>query len=312
MQPTAVITSPAVGLVYINGRLAGETAPESPLIIPITPNGTVYIELIPFGRIFRPCAYRLPVKNGVPNTENTDNSMTLMLYPNGVIETSLRPPKAFTADSEFTVTDGIPITLQHGEASLLKAGNSSAALPGGASLPDSHMTLNGNELFLGNIPGGKYLAVFDKDTLIPKGSITADSISTENSTVHTETALNDTAGHIRIDEYSIYTDGIGLISSQIHLPSPKHPTNAEEAAMAAMEALLLGLSEEARQYTAGSIAAITEGIDAVIPLKYAVPTTLPAIGLVRRLSEHCASVEPLYYKAKLSEDGKWKIIGFRK
>lgn len=312
MQPTTVITSPAAGLAYINGRLAGELAPESPIIMPITPNGTVYIELIPFGRIFRSCAYRLPVKNGMPDTGNTDNTMKLMLYPNGVIEISLRPPKAFTADSEFTVIEGIPVTLQCGEASLLKAGNGAVALPEGASLPTSHVTLNGNELYSGSIPGGRYLAVFDKDTLAPKGSITADSITAENSTVRTETALNDTAGHIRTDVYSIDTGGLSLVSSQTDLPSPKNPTTAEEAAIATMEALLLGLNEEARQYTAGGIAAITEGIDTVIPLKYAIPTQLPAIGLVRRLGENCASVEPLYYKAQLSDDGRWKITDFRK
>ena len=312
MQPTAVITSPVTGLVYINGRLAGETAPESPIITPITPNGVIYLELIPFGRIFRSCAYRIPMLHGFPVTVGIDSALKLMLYPNGITEISVRPPKAFTADSEFTVTDGIAVTLQHGEASLLRIGNCAVALPEGASLPDSHMTVSGNELYFGDIPHGRYLAVFGKENMSPDSSLTADSISIKETTIRTETALNDTAGHIRTDTYKTGADGLSLISSQISLPASEYPDTAEKAALAVMEALLLGLPDEARMYTEGDVTAVTKGTEAVIPLKYAIPSHLPAIGSVHRLSENCASVEALYYSAQLSEEGKWKITGFRK
>ena len=46
-HPVLYISPDIAGLIYINGRLAGECDAQSPLSIPVAPQGAVYIEYHP-------------------------------------------------------------------------------------------------------------------------------------------------------------------------------------------------------------------------------------------------------------------------
>ena len=50
MQPIAIFTGSPPGLLHVNGRLAGEIAPESPFFTPVTPQGNLYVEFFTYIR----------------------------------------------------------------------------------------------------------------------------------------------------------------------------------------------------------------------------------------------------------------------
>ena len=128
MQPTLVITSPAAGIVHINGRFAGETGPDNPIIMPITPNGSIYLQFFPFGRRYRSAAYRLSASAG--NISKTDDTSYLISWPGSIYEISLMPLTAVPQESEFSMIDGIPAAILRGEAS--QAGVTDIVQKGGA------------------------------------------------------------------------------------------------------------------------------------------------------------------------------------
>ena len=47
MQPTLVLSAPHPGMVYIDGRFAGEVSDEHPLLRPVGVQGPVYLEYRP-------------------------------------------------------------------------------------------------------------------------------------------------------------------------------------------------------------------------------------------------------------------------
>jgi len=210
--------------------------------------------------------------------------------------------------------DGLPAAILRGEASLLRIGQSSIALPDGAKLPNRRISSGGAELFMGKAGTQQYLAAYVSGSLSPSGAIVADSISIDGSRVSALTQLNDTAGHIRKDSYAI-SDGIPeLIESEI-LRDPntsQRPTDAENTALALTEALMLGLETEADEYLSGSLSATDcaqyiKGASTAVPMKYCLPGAVPAIGLVNRSAANIAMVQPLYYRAHREPDGRWLL-----
>ena len=47
MQPIAIFTGSPPGHLHVNGRLAGEIAPDAPFFTPVTPPGNLYLEYYP-------------------------------------------------------------------------------------------------------------------------------------------------------------------------------------------------------------------------------------------------------------------------
>lgn len=307
MQPIAVISSPVGGLVYINGRLAGETGPGAPLILPVTPNGTVYAELRPFGRRWRAGAHRFRFVSGTPDNIS-DDACHIILWPGGICEIALSPVPAYPPESEHSLIDGIPVSVLRGEASILRAGAGSIALPDGAALPETHLTTDDHEIFLGSAPSKRYIAVFTR-RLSPLGAITATEISRSGDMEFTAvTNLNDTAGHVRREIMTLAPSGLEVTSSVI---SASHrPGTPGDTALAAAEALLLGETDEAGTYLSPAalrnLSQLIAGHSGAIPAKYAPPDPQPAIALLRKLSDRVAAATPAYYSAVPSGSG-WLI-----
>lgn len=318
MQTIAVFSAPAGGIVQINGRLAGETGPDAPLILPVTPNGTLYVEFSPFSRRFRPSAHKFRFIAGRFDETGADDMCYTMLWPDGICEFALTPPAAYPAESEFTTMEGRPIALLRGEAALLRVGQSSIALPEGAQLPRERMIINGAEIYLGKCPEGMYAAAFTAAGLAPVGAVTATEISAgENGLLRARTDLNDTARHARMDTYRPTAASLEPLQTEYMWSEggPKWPDSAENAAIAAVEAAMLGLDGEAEGYLAPAMRGkdllrrIASEYDAVIPMRYAAPKSLPAVALTKKTSARTAKVTPLYYRAvpEGGPQGVWLI-----
>ena len=308
MQPVAVITSPAEGLVYINGRLAGETGPEAALMLPVTPNGIVYLELRPFARRFRSCAHRFRFASGELDPASVSDACHVVLWPGGICEIALSPLPAYPPESDYAVMDGLSIAVLRGERAMLRVGKGSVALPEGAGLPESHVSAENAEIFLGKAPGEQYIAVFTRE-LTALNALAATEIHRESDTEYLAvTALEDAAGHMRRERIAITPLGAEAVSASIS-PS-RQPETPEHTALAAVEALMLDETGEADAYLSPEarrrLEHILEDYDAALPVKYAPPQPQPAVALIRRIADRVARGDMLYYHAR-PEGQRWRI-----
>lgn len=306
MQIIAVVSSPVEGMVYINGRFAGETGPELPLILPVNPHGALYIELHPFARRWRAGSHRFRFVGGEIETESVSDSYCIMLWPGGVCEIALTPLPALPQESEFATVDGLPVALIRGEASLLRVGQSAVALPDGAALPHTHLTLNGVEIYMGAAGDKTYLAAFASADMRPLDAVTADRIERDEGDVFRAfTAMNDTVGHARMDVYAPSADALRLTAAEYMWAegAPRWPETSADAALAALEAGFLGLSAEADGYLVHQLRGkktvenVISRYEAAVPLQYAAPDALPGVGLVRRIAPRVARVDALRFRA---------------
>lgn len=304
MQPIAVFTAPTPGVLSINGRFAGEAGPDSPLIMPVTPNGTLYTEFSPFSRRYRSCAHRLRIISGSFDPDSASDMCHMLLWPGGVCEFSISPPAAYPPESEYGMLDGRAVAILRGEASMLRVGQSAVALPENAALPDKRIAIGDIEIYLGKCSHARYAAAYSAADLTPLGSISADTIEiNENGNIRAVTALDDTAGHTLIETFRPSAEGFAPISAEYRLTSgsPKQPDTPEATALAAVEAAMLGLYDETAGYLAPALrpsSPLTDyaaNYDAVIPMKYAPPNAAPAVALVRKLTATAAEITPLYY-----------------
>lgn len=313
MQTIAVFTAPTSGIISINGRFAGETGTESPLIMPVTPNGTLYVEFSPFSRRFRPMAYKFQTSSGEFDMENTSDACYMMLWPDGICEFSLTPPAAYPPESEYSMLDDRPIALLRGEASLLRVGREALALPAGAQLPDTKIHINSAEIYMGKCPEGQYAAAFSAHTLQPISAITAGKIVHENNTLRATTDLNDTAGHTLIEIYTPTENALNLTSNEYIWTNntPIRPESPEKTALTAIEAAMLNLYDEANSYLAPSlsqsniISEISQKYDTVLPMKYII-SKQPCLALVKKKTDRAATVTPLAYHA-IPTDNAWQL-----
>ena len=94
MQPIAIFTGSQPGLLHVNGRLAGEIAPEAPFFTPVTPQGNLYVEFFPYIRGRLPVAARIAFQNGVPDSPGA--GLRCVHWPGNCCEIQLLPPPAFS------------------------------------------------------------------------------------------------------------------------------------------------------------------------------------------------------------------------
>ena len=86
MQPTIVCTAPVAGMIYINGRFAGEASRERPLFAPVSPCGATYLEYRPLtgsGALARRCVF----SGGAPMPESLAGAEGLFVWapPDGEV-----------------------------------------------------------------------------------------------------------------------------------------------------------------------------------------------------------------------------------
>lgn len=318
MQPTIICAAQAEGMIYINGRFAGEASEDRPLFAPVSPYGAVYIEYRPLSGVGGGVARRLVLSAGMPVAEGLEDASGLwcVAWPNGALEIELT---AFERETERFVLEGLPCALRRGEETTLMLNGAAVALPEGAGLPRL-LRLNGASALLGEIDGGgQYLATLAPDLSAQTGLVVADAIEPADGGLFSAfSALGDSVGHGRLEQWLADGAGLNLVSSESAWSDggPRWPETAEGAMIAAVEAVLAGLPGECEGYLSPALAAdrplasAGDICDLCVPMKYALPDARPCVGLLKAMNEHLAVVRPLYYRAEAvgSRQGPWQIV----
>ena len=317
MQPTIICTAPAPGMIYLNGRFAGEASDGRPLIAPVSPSGALYLEYRPLTGAGAPVARRCVFSGGAPLAESLADAagLSCVAWPGGALEVEFA---AEEASVERFLLEGLPCAMARGEATVLSLNGVAVALPRGAQIPRL-ARLPGAAALLGDIAGGgQYLAALAADLSAQTGLIVADAIEPADGGLFTAVAsLGDRVGHGRLEQWLVDGGGPRLTSSESvwSAGAPRWPQTAADTMLAAVEAALAGLSAEAEGYLSPALAAskplaaVGEACDLCAPMRYGTPDARPCVALLRAENAHLATARPLYYLAAHGggRQGPWQI-----
>lgn len=316
MQPTLVITSPVPGMIHINGRFAGEASADAPLFAPVAAFGPIYLECRPLQPGWLPMARKLVLSGGTPMPESLEQSddVFAIRWPGGVIEIELTPARDASEHSEPLALGGLNARLIRGRECRLELDGLSCPLPLDARAPEA--TRFGDTIaLLGQVGDGQYLLTLSENPLRQTGFLRADRIDFEPpQSVRALTDRRDVAGHGVLERWQLNSAGLALISSDpVWIDgAPRQPASPEQAALAALEAALLGFTEEAAGYFVPSAAEhfpldrIGDLGEMALPMKYGAPGGAPAVGLLHVESANTAFVRPIFCRA-VQSGGRWLL-----
>lgn len=318
MQPTLVITAPVEGMVFINGRLAGETRQDAPLFAPVAPFGPVWLEFKPLAPDYMPSARKLVFSAGDPMPESIPEDLFVTLWPGNISELEISPQHMPDIRLEQTVVDGLPCRLFRCSTTLMETGGISVELPYDAKITRLHRAA-GSVLLAGISKDDQFLIALSADLTRQTGFLTADLIEFQPpQTVCTVEYSGDTAGHGVQSYWQLNSAGFHRTSTEDIWQNgiPNRPASAEEAARAAVEAALLERFDEAESYfvpgTSPSlpIEEIPRLGSLCLPMKYGFPDSASAVALLNLETENLARAMPLHYSAERFGD-EWRITDLR-
>jgi len=317
MQPTIVITAPVPGMIYLNGRFAGEAGPDRALMSPVSPYGALYAEYRPLAPGQRAAAFKCVFSAGrlIADSIADARSISAIQWPGNILEIEIRSPEKY---SEHFMLGDKPCTLEYSRGMRMVWAGLEIPLPDRALRP-SLISLHGIPALKGDIEHrGQYLITLSRGLAVQTGVLTADHIDAgDGDILHAMVSFNDTVGHGRLEQWLVDDDGLKRLSSEPVWPSggPSWPQTAEDTMIAAVEAALQGLFGEADNYFTPSLGdtsplnAISDVCDLCLPMKYGIPDQRPCIGLLHMENECFATVAPLWYRAHLAggPQGAWQI-----
>lgn len=317
MQPTLALSAPHPGILYINGRFAGEISGDEPLFRPVSSRGALYLDYRPLSTACRSAARRLVFSGGEPMPESVDaaGDVQAVIWPGGTVEIEIAPPE--TTDSRVFSLAGRIFRLETGGMRLFCEGRPLSSLPRGAN-PPVHRALSGGAALLGECPGGSYLVTVDEAFTRQTGFLFARQIEIEaDERIRAIFAPGDTVGHSTLEIWRLSPEGLQLVSSEaawLH-GAPRWPQTPRDTAIAAAEAALAGLDGEMENYLSPALRSrihardIREICDLCVPMKYALPDPRPCVGLLRLQGERMARVLPMYYRAAPvgGPQGPWQL-----
>lgn len=321
MQPTLVLNAPHPGILYINGRFAGEVAPQNPLFRPVSAQGALYLDYRPLTNACMPMARRLVFSGGEPMSASADDAenMNIIVWSGGITEIEFEP-RPYPAPVQRFQLSGHNFTFETESLRLSCDGRSLCTLPEGAQPPELRRLKNGCAL-IGSCSGGKYLLTTDENLNRQTGLLRANQLDIEaDERIRAVNAASDLVGHATLETWQLAPDGLMLVSSEATWThgAPRWPATAEDTARAAVEAALEGLESEAENYLSPALRiqdplhTIGEICDLCVKMRYAPPDARPCVGLLRLEGEHMARVRPLYYRAcpSGSPQNPWQIEAF--
>ena len=304
MQPTLILRAPHPGILYINGRFAGELGPEDALIRPVNPRGAVYLDYRPLGPACHGMARKLVFSGGEPMARSAEEAegIDVVLWPVGAVEIELTPEPRWGEALRFRAA-GHALTLEP-DGRLLCEGRELARLPPGARQPE-YRALQGGAALIGLCEGGSYLLTADAELRAQTGLLRAKRIDIDpDGGIRALAAREDLAGHATLERWRLLPEGLKLVSAESAWAdgAPRRPHSAAEAVIAAVEAALAGLDEEAEGYLGpelrerAPLAGIRERCDLCVEMRYAAPDARPCVGLLKLEAGNLARVRPLYYR----------------
>ena len=319
MQPTLVICASQPGILYLNGLFSGEISPDEPLIRPVSPRGAVYMDFRPLENGYLPVTRKIVFSGGKPMGESVERAEDIgaVLWPGGICEIEITPPVSATQDIRRFSFGGHTFSIS-GEIPKLYCGRHLlGTLPEGASIPKV-IKMQEGYVFSGESGGSKYLLTADKALKNGTGFLSADEIEIgDDETITAKLKEKDIAGHATIEKWRLSAEGLELVSSEQGWEdeTAKHPQSAEETAIAAVQAALLGKTDEALEYLhedlrdKNPLDNLFGKYDLCTQMKYAHPDNKPCIALIRLENERLAVAEPLYYGC-VHNDGQYLIDRF--
>ncbi len=319
MQPTIICTAPEAGIIYLNGRFAGEASRERPLCAPVVPSGALYVEYRPLAGCSDGMARRLVLSGGVPLAGPLADCAGLdcVCWPDGAVEIELTP---VSRSSERFPLEGTDCELSMGGGTTLSLNGLDIPLPDGAGRPRL-IRFRSAAALVGDIDGGgRYLASLSPDLSAHTGTLFADAIElSEDGTITAVASRGDSVGHGSLEQWVLDGSGLSRVSTEAVWShgAPRWPRTAGETMIAAVEAVLAGLPDEAEGYLSPALArdrpldAVDEICDLCLPMKYALPDSRPCVGLMKAVNDHLATVRPLYYRAEPvgGRQSSWQIEG---
>ncbi len=247
------------GLVYLNGRFCGETGAAA---LPITPDGTQYLEMRPFDPGARGAVLRLTMENG-RLTSALPSDVFGVEWPGGWIALEMRgsaPGVDETYEPELLAQLDMPggryLLVQEGSsASFGRDADESIPLPayGIAGAVLRPLPYAGLCIAEGSCAGGRFAAVFraqDAPELV-EAAIGVSARVDGQGIIEVLEAEGDLVGHGTMR--TIAPDAQGRYSPRSEETvwadgGPRWPQSPLDTARAWLEALRLGLQDEAAGY----------------------------------------------------------------
>lgn len=309
MQPTLALSASHPGILYLNGRFAGEISPEMPLIRPIAARGAVYLDYRPLSGAYRSMTRKLVFSGGTPLPDSVEEAenLNIILWPGGVTEIEFAPESAHTAPRHFRLA-GHDFVLDGETSSLECDGHRICILPEGSEIPELHLLPSGAVL-TGGCTGGKYLLSMDTAFQKQTGFLHAVQLNMEgDGRIHAISSPSDLVGHAVLENWRLTPEGLMLLSSEPAWlnGAPRWPQTPEETVKAAVEAALAGLDSEAELYLSPALrsriplAGLREKCDLCVEMKYVPPSARPCVGLLKLEGTHMGRVSPLYFRTSPS------------
>ncbi|NLG24237.1 MAG: hypothetical protein GX558_02700 [Clostridiales bacterium] len=327
MQPAILIVSPTPGLIYVNGRLAGEVDGDRSVALPVGGYGAVYLEHHPFDGAFLPMTRRVALSGGAPVAASLAGQQGLFAtaWPDGLIELELIPERRADVTAPVARLARGDLLFTHYGAPLdrleVAAGGAvfAHAMPGGARLQNVDARPNGIRLW-GELDGGGHYAMAlspggDRLLLSARGR---EAAFDESGAIAALEDLNDVVGHARRRQWAMSDGEYQVIADEILWSdgAPRWPSSPAEAALATIEAAQLGLDDEAAGYLAPTADSRTRQAltdladwDGCAPLRRALPDGRSAVGGLRLLADNLTSVTPVYFNCVSGEgdQGYWRV-----
>ena len=314
MQPTLSINVPAPGMIYLNGRFSGEASPNAPLLAPVNAFGAVYLEYRPLEPGYFPMARKIVMSSGTPLADSLSEDVFAIRWPNAITEIELSPQEHHRETTESLSLEGIPIRITRGEHSRIEINGLTCPFPRNAATPELHRR-SGAVALTGSIDSRRYILTLSPDLTRQTGFLQADRLDFESEDIlRALTSKNDFAGHGILERWRLDSSGLQLISTESAWidGTPRVPATPEETALAAVEAALLELFDEAEGFLSPALRA-QHPLDSIghsgsmcLPMKYGLPSGRNCVGLLQVESGSCAVIHPIHYQAERNGD-RWLL-----
>ncbi|MCL2811630.1 MAG: hypothetical protein FWD25_07055 [Clostridia bacterium] len=259
MFPVLIIQCAQAGLLYVNGQFCGELT--EPLMLPVRPEGRVYLEFRPLTGEAFPLAAALEFSQG-KLLPPLPASVYALQWPDRVIDLELRPVPMPVADAPREPLSSL--TLGKTRLFHQRLGNEEAictrskplfAIPNGTRNLHALPLPEGITLLLGEHSGGA--SVWLLDIADPEQPALADHIHAQqlaleekDGTLRALSYANDAVGHAFLTVYRPQGSRLATQSREhAWTPGAPHwPQSGPETLRAYVEAQRLGAEKEATAY----------------------------------------------------------------
>ena len=329
MQPILMIRSDVPGVVYINGRFAGEAGDDQALSIPVSSRGTLYVELRPIADGFLPITRRIALSKGepVPACLEGQSGAFLVHWPGAVLDLTLCPaPIAASPPPQTQPIDSASLEYSRAQSTARLSLHDGDFHPSfvleRANPPAARRLRDGLFYFEGELDDGERYAMVVSPTLdSPLLLACGEALELlPDGAVRALTQLNDPVGHAQLCTYRSPAPSAPYEPINIELlwahGAPRWPNTAEETAIAALWAARLGLHDELLGYfamgsesAAHTLCALVENCHGCVRLKYPLPSGESAVGILSLASDNIGRVTPIAYRATMGggSQGPWRL-----